>query len=275
MKLKCSVCNNYCSLNEGQYGKCKARYNKSGAIIPGNYGRITSISLDPIEKKPLRNFYPGSRILSVGSYGCNLNCDFCQNYMISAKSQSECDNFYMSPKQLTDKAEQLKKSGNIGVAFTYNEPLIGYEYVRDTAMLVKERNMVNVLVTNGFFTKKTLNEVLPFIDAMNIDLKGFSKEYYEFLGGDLEVVRQFIMTAVQACHVELTTLIVPGKNDREDEMHSMAQWIASLNRDIPLHVSRFFPAWRMQEEQPTPVETVYRLAEIAREYLTFVYEGNC
>jgi len=275
MKTKCSVCTNYCNLNEGQYGKCKARYNKAGTIVCGNFGRITSISLDPIKKKPLRNFYPGSKIFSVGSYGCNLNCDFCQNCEISAAGQNECDNFYMSPKQLADKAEQLKKSGNIGIAYTYNEPLVGYEFVRDTASLVRERGMVNVLVTNGCFTKATLNEVLPYIDAMNIDLKGFTNEYYESLGGDLDIVKQFIRIAAEACHVELTTLIVPGMNDSRAEIEQIAEWVASIRKDIPLHVTRFFPAWKMLDVSPTPEALVYELAESARKYLTYVYEGNC
>lgn len=182
---------------------------------------------------------------------------------------------YLSPEWLADKALECRAEGNIGVAFTYNEPLVGWEYVRDAGKLVKEAGMENVMVTNGFASLEVLEEILPYIDAMNIDLKGFREEHYKKLGGDLETVKRFISRAAMDCHVELTTLIVPGENDRPEEMEEEAEWIASLGREIPLHVSRFFPQYRMREKRATEVKQVYKLAETAGKYLKYVYTGNC
>ena len=275
MNKACQVCMHHCSLGPGQTGFCLARKNENGAVICGNYGRVTSMALDPIEKKPLKMFRPGSRILSVGSYGCNLRCPFCQNYEISMADEAAAGALYISPKELAQKALEYKAAGNIGVAFTYNEPLVGWEYVRDTAKLVKEAGMVNVLVTNGSATLEVLEELLPFTDAMNIDLKGFRADYYRKLGGDLETVKAFIRHAAASCHVEITTLIVPEENDSLEEMEEEAQWIASLDGEIPLHVTRFFPRYHMENRGPTDIGRVYLLAETARKYLKNVFVGNC
>lgn len=275
MNKVCQVCMHHCSLGPGQTGFCLARKNENGAVICGNYGRVTSMALDPIEKKPLKMFRPGSRILSVGSYGCNLRCPFCQNYEISMADEAAAGALYISPKELAQKALEYKAAGNIGVAFTYNEPLVGWEYVRDTAKLVKEAGMVNVLVTNGSATLEVLEELLPFTDAMNIDLKGFRADYYRMLGGDLETVKAFIRHAAASCHVEITTLIVPEENDSLEEMEEEAQWIASLDGEIPLHVTRFFPRYHMENRGPTDIGRVYLLAETARKYLKNVFVGNC
>lgn len=277
MKTICRVCIHHCALEPGQTGLCGARKNEGGEIICGNYGRITSIALDPIEKKPLRDFHPGSMILSVGSYGCNLRCPFCQNHEISMTGGEACDTEYISPEQLADMAlvwKEKKKAGNIGVAYTYNEPLAGWEYVRDTARLVREYGMANVLVTNGTASLEVLEELLPWTDAMNIDLKGFRQEYYRKLGGDLETVKAFIARAAESCHVELTTLIVPGENDSPEDMEAQAKWISGLNPELPLHITRFFPRYRMQDREATEVELLYRLARTAGKYLKKVYVGN-
>ncbi len=289
MKQVCRVCMHQCNLNPGQTGICKARKNEEGKIVCVSYGQITSMALDPIEKKPLRLFRPGSLILSVGSFGCNLSCPFCQNYEISMASmqQSEgnvilkgrADTVYVSCRELADKALEYRASGNIGVAFTYNEPLVGWEYVRDTARLVRDAGMVNVMVTNGTASCEVLDELLPYIDAMNIDLKAFCRETYRELGGDLDTVKRFIVRAAEECHVELTTLIVPGMNDDVGEMEEEAGWIASVEdkagRKIPLHVTRFYPRYRMTDRQATDVRQVYRLAETAGRYLEHVFVGNC
>ncbi|MCI9143815.1 MAG: AmmeMemoRadiSam system radical SAM enzyme [Lachnospiraceae bacterium] len=275
MKTTCQICMHHCTLSPGQTGLCGARKNEDGKIVAANYGRITSLALDPIEKKPLKTFRPGSRILSVGSYGCNLRCPFCQNHEISMVREADTDSPYMAPERLADIAlEQKKSAGNIGIAYTYNEPLVGWEYVRDTARLVKECGMVNVLVTNGTASLEILEELLPYIDAMNIDLKGFQADYYRMLGGDFDIVKSFITRAVNSCHVELTTLIVPGKNDSLEEMEEEARWIAALRPDIPLHITRFFPQYHMLDRSPTDVRRLYRLAETAGRYLTHVYVGN-
>lgn len=279
MRAVCQTCMHHCSLEPGQRGLCRARKNEHGQIICENYGKITSLALDAIEKKPLNLFYPSSRILSVGSYGCNLRCAFCQNHMISMADVQGTETVYISPEALADRALACKDAGNIGVAFTYNEPLIGWEYVRDAGVLLKKAGMKNVLVTNGTASLETLEEILPLTDAMNIDLKAFRESYYRELGGDLQTVKEFILHAAAGCHVELTTLIVPGKNDGISEMEKEAEWIASVGaltgKDIPLHVTRFFPRYHMADREATDVEKVYNLAETARKYLKYVFVGNC
>ena len=275
MKALCELCFHHCALDDGQTGLCRARACQDGKIISLNYGKLTSLALDPIEKKPLRRFHPGSLILSVGSFGCNLRCPFCQNHEISMAGDSGIQTVEVSPEQLAAKAAELVPHGNTGVAYTYNEPLIGYEYVRDCAALVHEQGMVNVLVTNGTVEVEPWRALLPLIDAANIDLKGFTPAWYRRLGGDLETVKRSIALAAEWCHVEVTTLLIPGENDSEEEIRELARWLASINSEIPLHLSRFFPRYRMLDSPPTPVEQVYRLAEAAQEYLSHVYTGNC
>ena len=280
---RCTVCFRHCELKEGQLGFCGARICRDGKVCAENYGKVTSLALDPIEKKPLNRFHPGSFILSVGSYGCNLRCPFCQNHEISwdepvRKLAGTAE--YISPEELAQTALYYRNRGNIGVAYTYNEPLVGYEYVRDSAKLVRDMGMANVLVTNGMADACVLEELAPYIDAMNIDLKGFREEYYQdVLHGDLSMVKSFIARAVKTCHVELTTLIVPGENDSEEEMRQICQWIRSLGNNekssIPLHISRFFPQFHMKDRPATDVRWVYHLADVAREYLQYVYTGNC
>ena len=284
---KCEVCFRNCSIPEGGLGFCGARTCRDGIVTAANYGKVTSLALDPIEKKPLARFHPGSMIISAGSYGCNLRCPFCQNYQISWSDEAYrlADKAeYISPEELAGTAAAYRGRGNIGVAFTYNEPLVGYEYIRDTAKLVREAGMYNVIVTNGTASLDVLNELAPYIDAMNIDLKGFTDSYYnDVLGGSRQMVMEFIEEAVRHCHVELTTLIVPGENDSEDEIREMTEWIAGLtdadgNRigdNVPLHISRFFPRFHMTDRSATDVSLVYRLAETARERLRYVYTGNC
>ena len=280
---KCSVCFRHCDIPEGKLGFCGGRIARDGRVEAYNYGCITSLALDPIEKKPLARFYPGSRILSVGSFGCNLRCPFCQNHEISwddralefAKTAET-----LSPETLVDIALQTQTRGNIGIAFTYNEPLIGYEFVRDTATLAKARGLKNVMVSNGTAELSVLQELKPCVDAMNIDLKGFTDSYYkDVCGGDRTMVMAFIEEAVKTAHVELTTLIVPGENDSEEEMRELSRWVSSLHNPdgeaVPLHISRFFPRFHMQDRAATNVRTVYRLAEVARENLPYVYVGNC
>lgn len=272
----CNVCHNHCSLDEGQMGFCMARVCIDGAIISDNYGQITSIALDPIEKKPLARFFPGSLIVSVGSYGCNLRCPFCQNHTISYGLSPRPRTEYVSPKDLVNIALSYTNEGNIGIAFTYNEPLIGYEYVRDTARLAHENGLKTVLVSNGCATLEVLNEILPYIDAMNIDLKGFTDEYYnDVLKGNRQMVMDFIEKAAASCHMEITTLIVPGYNDSEEEMTDISKWIAAIDKDIPLHISRYFPKFHMLDNPATDVDLIYHLADVARENLTYVYTGNC
>ncbi|MBQ9459874.1 MAG: AmmeMemoRadiSam system radical SAM enzyme [Oscillospiraceae bacterium] len=275
MKETCALCFHRCTLDEGQTGLCRARGNRGGRIVPLNYGKVVSLALDPIEKKPLRRFRPGSMILSVGSFGCNLRCPFCQNSEISMAGEGELAVRDISPEMLASLALELRERGNIGAAYTYNEPLVGYEYVLDCARAVRERGMCSVLVTNGTIEEAPWRALLPYIDAVNIDLKGFTEAWYRRLGGDLETVKRNIALAVEFCHVEVTTLLVPGENDSEEEIRALSSWLASVSPDIPLHLSRFFPRYRMTDRPATDVETVYRLAQAARGALRFVYTGNC
>ena len=280
-RVVCEVCPHHCAIPEGGRGKCRARGTRNGKNVPLLYGIMSSVALDPIEKKPLRRFFPGSAILSVGSFGCNLNCPFCQNWEISMTDGSEALRdeapHFLAPDVLADMAERLRGRGNIGVAFTYNEPTICYEYILDTAKLLKEKELKTVLVTNGCVEDKIATQLLPLADALNIDLKSFDAEVYrKTLGGDLETVKRFIGKASSRCHVELTTLIVPGMNDSEAEMRSLTDWVASLpgGEEIPLHLTRFFPRYRMTDRAATERRTVLQLTEIAGEKLKYVYPGN-
>ncbi len=270
--MKCEVCFRHCDLEEGQTGFCKGRINRNNQIVDRNYGRISSAALDPIEKKPLMRFCPGSMILSVGSYGCSLRCPFCQNHEISQVDlEGRCEE--VTPEQLVAKAEELVPYGNIGIAFTYNEPMIGLEFVLDTEKLAKEKGLKTVVVTSGNATIKALDEILPYTDAFNIDLKGFTQKAYDYLGGDLQTVKDFIAHAAKSAHVEVTSLIVPGKNDSEQEMDQLASWLASINPDIPLHLTRYFPRWK-ETTPATPVETLYKLQKVAQKHLHDVILGN-
>ena len=279
----CPVCPHHCRIAEGKTGRCRARGTKDGKVVPLNYGIAASLALDPIEKKPLRRFFPGSRILSVGSYGCNLNCPFCQNWEISMSDGQEFHREQqgrestLDPEMLARMAEELRTRGNIGVAFTYNEPLISYEYVLDTAQLLRERKLKSVLVTNGCFSEEIADAVLPWIDALNIDLKSFREDRYrDILGGDLETVKSFIRKAAEQCHTELTCLIVPGMNDTDEDMQAMTKWICTLpgGEEMPLHITRFFPRFKVMDRKPTDRSVILHLTEIARQRLKYVYPGN-
>ena len=271
----CPLCPHKCVLPPNVTGFCRARKNVDGTLVDINYGKVTSIALDPIEKKPFMRFHPGSLILSIGSFGCNLRCPFCQNASISQRGP-ESVRMHVTPQQLTALALKYRNmAGNLGVAFTYNEPLIGYEYVRDCARLLKEQGLAVVLVTNGTISSGPWEALLPYVDAANIDLKGFTPEYYEWLGGDLETVKTAIAKAVdKGCHVEVTTLIIPGRNDSVEDMDREAQWLASLSPDLPLHISRYFPRWHL-DTPATPVDKILKLKSVAEKYLKYVYTGNC
>ena len=235
---------------------------------------MTSIALDPIEKKPLAFFNPGSKVLSVGSYGCNLSCPFCQNHDIAQAGESDIPELYtVTPEKILSIALDEIPSGNIGVAYTYNEALVGFEFVRDTAKLVHEHDLKNVLVTNGTSELPVLEEILPYIDAMNIDLKGFRPETYEKLGGDLETVKAFIEMAAKDSHIEITSLIVPGFNDSPEDMEEEAKWLASINPGIPLHITRYFPRYRYSEPA-TDIALMRELKIKAERHLKRVLLGN-
>jgi len=237
------------------------------------------MALDPIGKKPLARFRPGSRILSIGGYGCNMDCPYCQNHAISRSAPGPhpvgAEPGETTPGEVARRSAALAPQGNIGVAYTYNEPLIGYEFVYDCCKLIKGQGQSNVLVTNGMVCEGPLAELLGYVDAANVDLKCFDAGTYGRLGGDLPTVTSSIRACAAACHLEVTALIVPGMNDSVPEMEALSGFLAGIDPGIPLHVTRFFPRHRMSGAEATDLGLIYRLAEVARASLWHVYEGNC
>lgn len=271
--IECDICFHRCKLEDGQIGFCRGRKNVDGKIIPLNYGRVTSIALDPIEKKPLKYFRSGSMILSLGGFGCNLRCPFCQNYSISMSDEKTFTR-QLSVNDAVELAKSLMNDGNIGIAYTYNEPLINFEYVLDCAREIRNLNMINVLVTNGTIEEQPLRKLLPYIDAYNIDLKGFSQSFYDKLSGDFESVKRTIMITSKVAHVEITFLAIEGENDSDEEMELMAKWLADIDPDMPLHINRFFPNYLWKDKSITSKETLVRLSTIASKFLNRVSLGN-
>jgi len=268
-KVQCVLCPHRCVIADGGTGFCAARYNSGGVLIAGNYGRVTSLALDPIEKKPLYKFHPGSGILSIGSYGCNMRCTFCQNHHIS---QSVAESEFIPPEELARLSSVTPD--NIGVAFTYNEPLISIEYILDAAPLIHHKGQLVVLVSNGQINEEPLADLVTHVDAWNIDLKAFTPEFYRKHGGELTATICTIEAAARVSHVEVTTLVIPGENDSDDEVAALTEWLGGISPDIPYHLSRFFPRHRMTGKQPTPKQTLYRLSGIAKRRLNHVYMGN-
>ena len=271
--VRFGLCPHRCHIQNNSNGFCVVRENRNGVLYASTYGCVSSIALDPIEKKPLNMFHTGKNILSIGSFGCNLNCGFCQNFEIS-KEYSDAQRVanYMTPNDIISIAIDTMSRNNIGVAYTYNEPLIGFEFVRDCAVLIHDSGLLNVLVTNGFINADPLAGLLPLIDAMNIDLKGFSEDFYSGVGGVLEVVKDTIAMAVKHCHVEVTTLVIPNEN--EDDIEDIAKWLSSIDSDIPLHLSRFFPRYRYADKTATQRDKIMRLADKAKKHLNNVITGN-
>lgn len=271
--LICLLCPHSCHIRSGERGVCGVRENTGSVITLTTYGVITGCALDPVEKKPLYHFYPGKHIMSVGSYGCNLKCDFCQNYHISQHVGKE-GNYHMSPEELINRS--LRASDNIGIAFTYNEPVIWYEYVVDCARLALSEGLKSVMVTNGYINSEPLTQLLEVIDAFNVDLKAFGNEFYrKYTGASLKPVMNTIRDiASSGRHLEITTLILPGLNDSVDAMRQEAEWIANTaGSRVPLHLSRYFPMYK-RDDPSTPEETILRLKETASEYLDYVFTGN-
>ncbi|MDR3592166.1 MAG: AmmeMemoRadiSam system radical SAM enzyme [Negativicutes bacterium] len=266
----CRLCPKECVIGEGKTGFCRVRRNDGGKLYSENYGACSSYALDPIEKKPLYHFYPGSYILSLGTIGCNFSCRFCQNWQIA---QASPQTTMLPPEKAVEMATEAGER-NIGLAYTYSEPSVWYEYVLDTARLARRQGLKNVLVTNGFINPRPLAELLPFVDALNIDVKAFNEGFYrEICAGRLADVQRTVEAAAKAVHVEITCLVVPGLNDSADELEALAEWLAGINKDIPLHFSRYFPNYKMTAP-PTPVAALAEARAIARRHLNYVYLGN-
>jgi pyruvate formate lyase activating enzyme len=272
-KFECLLCPHFCKLAYGKTGICGVRKNTGEKIELITYGVLSGYSLDPVEKKPLYHFFPGHNILSIGSFGCNMKCDFCQNFHISQKVPESLVPEVTISKIIKD---ALSVEKNIGIAFTYNEPIISFEYVRDVAEMVKKEGLYTVMVSNGYVNSEPLNKIMEFIDAFNIDLKAFNNSFYKKLtGAELEPVKNSLKQIARlGKHLEITTLIIPGQNDDEKEMALQSEWIAEeLGKDIPFHLSRYFPTYK-RDTPPTPEGSLKKLFDIAAVNLDYVYMGN-
>ncbi|MDD5674733.1 MAG: AmmeMemoRadiSam system radical SAM enzyme [Chitinivibrionales bacterium] len=268
-KVRCELCPHFCLLTKGKSGICLARKNIDGKLVSLSFGRPVSTAIDPIEKKPLFHFYPGSQIFSTGPSGCTLKCAFCQNYSISQKMQPA------EEQTIAVIIDQIVKSRTLGVAYTYSEPYTWFETILQIAPCVQEQGLKNVMVTNGYYNPGPLKQLLPFIDAMNIDIKSMTESFYKSIcKGSLAPVLQTCETVKKKCHLEITTLLIPGENDSPEEIGKLTDFIATnLGTDTPLHFSRYFPRYRLAKE-PTPAATLTRAWEIARSKLSYVYMGN-
>lgn len=274
-KVQCLLCPHRCKIEPGGYGKCNTRLNNGGTLFTESYGILSAISSDPIEKKPLYHFYPGHQILSIGSFGCNLSCDFCQNCEISQIDEKILSRHsFRDPEDIAGKA--ILHRNNIGLAYTYNEPTVYYEYMLRCAALLKEQNLNNVMVTNGYINPDPLDDLIPYMDAFNVDLKSFRNLFYKVRSGArlspvLETIRRIARSEKL---LEITFLIIPEHNDDESEWEDMLSWIAdNCGRATILHVSRYYPYFKM-DKPPTPLTTISRFLEIARDKVDFVYPGN-
>ncbi len=271
-RVRCQLCPQRCLIADGKRGVCAVRENRGGRLVPLTYGLVTSVHLDPVEKKPLFHFHPGSQILSIGTWGCNLSCEFCQNWEIS---KEEAPTRKLAPREAVALASSDKaRTGNLGISFTYNEPLIWYEYLTDTCRPAHEEGLKTVLVTNGEIEEEPLRELLPLIDAMNVDVKSMSGDFYRRLcRGPSEPPRRTVEMAFGQCHVEVTNLLIPGENDAPEQIGELVNWLVGVSDRIPLHFSRYHPAYRMTKP-PTPLASLERAWRIAREKLKYVYVGN-
>ena len=270
-EVKCLLCPHFCVLKNGQSGLCSTRKNIDGKLIVLNYNSITVMHMDPIEKKPLYHFKPGSLILSIGSYGCNFRCGYCQNHTISFGNLH--DTIKTTPKHIAQRALDLDI--NIGVAYTYNEPTVFYEMMRDTAIEVNKLGMDNILVSNGYINERPLRELIPNIQGANIDLKAFNQHFYEKItrGNLKDVLRTIEVLHSEGVHLEITHLLIQGFNDNINDFKEMINWISKVSPEIPLHVSRYYPAYKFTTRATNP-HLIKHYADVAKEKLKYVYMGN-
>ncbi len=266
--MACQMCPHFCKIMSDKLGLCHARRNEGGKLWAINYGETTSIALDPMEKKPLYHFYPGSQILSIACNSCNMMCPFCQNWEIS---QTTVGTEYLAPDILV---KIFKEHRSVGVAYTYTEPLMWFEYLLDAGKLIRANAGKNVLVTNGLINEQPLLELLPLIDAMNVDLKTINPDVYKkTLHGDLGAVKKTIELSHKSCHIEITNLLVTGLNDKEKDIDALIDYVASVDKNIPLHFSRYYPNYKYNKP-PTTEKIIQYAYEKAREKLNYVYLGN-
>jgi len=273
-KVRCLACAHKCLIEKDKVGICGVRKNINNKLYLLVYGKVASMNVDPIEKKPLYHFFPGSLAFSIGTVGCNFRCENCQNYDISqASKQGIIFGREVSPKEIVEKAIKTKCKS---IAYTYNEPAIFIEFVREISILAKKKKLKNIWVTNGYMSKEAFDYMNGYIDAMNIDLKFFDeKMHFKICGGKLQPVLETIKRAHKAgIHIELTTLIIPGLNDNEKDLEKIAKFIASVDKKIPWHISRFFPMYKMLDKPITLIDALERAYKIGKKHLEYVYIGN-
>jgi pyruvate formate lyase activating enzyme len=268
-KIQCLLCPVGCVIADGKVGVCMGRKNEGGTLYAANYGRLVSIAIDPIEKKPLYHFHPGTQILSTGPNGCNMNCQNCQNWTIS---QEESPTELVAPEDLVRVASD---ENSVGIAYTYTEPLIWYEYLLDTAKIAREKELANVLVTNGYIHEEPFNELLPYIDAMNVDLKSMDDDFYKKVckGKLAPVLRTIELAHQNKIHIEITNLLIPTMNDSEEQIQRLVDFVANLSDRMPVHFSRYFPTYQM-DLPPTPMESLQKAFLLAKRKLKYVFVGN-
>ncbi len=275
-RLQCDVCPRFCKLREGQRGLCYVRGREDNKIKLFSYGLSSGFCIDPIEKKPLNHFYPGSSVLSFGTAGCNLACKFCQNWDISKSREIEKLSDHASPEKL---AHTAKKLGCTSIAFTYNDPIVFMEYAIDTAKACRQIGIKTIAVSSGYMCSEPRQEFYKYIDAVNIDLKAFNQDFYfKLCGGSLQAVLdtlQYIYHDTD-CWLEITTLLIPGKNDSDQEISAIGRWLQDkLSADVPLHFTAFHPDWKMMDIPPTPPQTLTRARQLAlKQGMKYVYTGN-
>ena len=272
--VMCELCPNFCVLDDEEIGKCRVRQNKRGKLFSLSYGKPVSINIDPITKKPLYHFLKGSFTFSIGMPGCNLSCAWCQNWDLTQRDIKEFEINEVSSGEIV---EQALNSECPSISYTYSEPFISYEYVFEIAKLARKKGLKNILVTNGYVNNEPFEKISPFIDAMNIDLKTFSEDTYKkFCGGKLKPILDTIKLAhKKKIHMEITTLIIPGVNDSEKELGDIAKFIASVDENIPWHISRFFPMHKMRDKEITPLSTLKKAEEIGKKAgLKYLHVGN-
>jgi len=275
--VRCLTCSHYCAINPGHRGLCGVRENIKGKIYSLVYSKAISENIDPIEKKPLFHFMPGTFTYSIATVGCNFRCQWCQNWQISQspKQKNPIEGWELPPKEIVKHAKQ---NGCPSISYTYTEPTIFLEYALDTMKLARKAGLKNIWVSNGFMSKEALKVILPYLDAINVDLKSFSeKTYQEFCGAKLKPILENLKKIAQSkTHLEITTLIIPGFNDSEKELKQIAQFIANeLNKNISWHISRFFPAYKMPDTPITPLETLKKAEKIGKKAgLKFIHIGN-
>ena len=276
-RVRCNLCNHQCKIKEGKRGICGVRENQSGKLYSTIYGKIIAEHIDPIEKKPLFNFLPGSKAFSIGTVGCNFHCKHCQNFDISQyphKHKGKIIGQDRTPDQIVTAA---KAAGCKTIAYTYTEPTIFYEFAYDTAVLAKKERIKNVFVSNGYMRAEAARQIAPYLDAINIDLKAFTDKFYkEICGGRLKPVLETTQLMKNlGVWVETTTLIIPGLNDDEGELRDIARFVKTVGPEVPWHVTAFFPTYKLTDHPPTPLSTLRRAREIGmQEGLRYVYEGN-